>query len=402
MMNAETGMSGTRFLSQPAAIDRLGDHLLANFAQPWEQFRAAVAFVKRTGTRHMAAPLKDFSRSGRVEIIAGIDHGGTSSEGLHDLLDAVSPTGRIIVFHNRLPHTFHPKIYLFKSAAAADLVVGSGNLTEGGLFANYEAGVHLSLDLADPAQAAVLSAVEQTLDSWSAPDDGLARVLDSELLAALTASGLVLPEIRAASAAGGGRDAVADAGSALFVSRAEIRAPSASGRGGKPGPAAAAEAETATDSPPDSGVIGFVMTLQRTDVGVGQVTAGAPPRSPEIFIPLAARDAQPDFWGWPGAFVDDADKQGKRDRPRVPVRLGAGTVAVSMMTWPDKHDFRLRCEALRSAGAIGDILRLEKVDSAVGYEYYAEVVPQGTSQHALYRQLCRCPVRNSRKRYGYY
>ena len=401
-MNAETGISGTRFASQPAAIDRLGDHLLANFSQPWERFRAAVAFVKRTGTRHVAAPLRDFSRAAQVEIIAGIDHGGTSSEGLQDLLDAVSPTGRIIVFRNRLPHTFHPKIYLFKSSAAADLVVGSGNLTEGGLFTNYEAGVHLSLDLADPAQAAVLSAVEQTLDSWSAPDSGLARVLDSGLLAALTASGLVLPEIRAASAAGGGRDAVADTGSALFASRAEIRAPSASGRGRKPGPAAAAEAEAAASSPPNSGAIGFVMTLQRTDVGVGQVTAGAPRRSPEIFIPLAARDAQPDFWGWPGAFADDADKQGKRDRPRVPMRLGADTVPVSMMTWPDKHDFRLRCEALRSAGAIGDILRLEKVDSAVGYEYYAEVVPQGTSQHALYRQLCRCPVRNSRKRYGYY
>ena len=391
-------------MSQPAVIDRLGEHLIANFSQPWEQFRAAVAFVKRTGARHIAAPLKDFSRSAQVEIITGIDHGGTSREGLQDLLDAVSPTGRIIVFHNRLPYTFHPKVYLFKSSAAADLVVGSGNLTEGGLFTNYEAGVHLSLDLTDPAQAEVLRAAEQALDFWSAPDNGLARVLDSELLAALTASGLVLPEIRAASAASGGRDGDRDAvaGSALFASRAEIRAPSGSGRGGKPRPAADAKAETAAGSPPDAGVIGFVMTLQKTDVGVGQVTAGAPRRSPEIFIPLAARDSQPDFWEWPGAFVDDADKQGKRDRRQVPMRLGAGTIAVNMMTWPDKHDFRLRCEELRSAGEIGDILRLEKVGAAVGYEYYAEVIPQGTSQHALYRQLCCCPVRNSQKMYGYY
>ena len=66
----------------------------------------------------------------------GIDHGGSSAEGLRDLLDAVSPSGRVIVFHNRLPFTFHPKVHLFQSPAAADFTIGSGNLTEGGLFTN--------------------------------------------------------------------------------------------------------------------------------------------------------------------------------------------------------------------------------------------------------------------------
>ena len=399
-------MNGTGFVRQPAAAERLGEYLIANFSQPWEQFRAAVAFVKRTGTRHIASPLADFSRTAKVEIIAGIDHGGTSSEGLQDLLDAVSPHGRIVVFHNRLPHTFHPKIYLFKSSARADLVVASGNLTEGGLFTNYEAGVRLSLDLADPAQAEVLRAVEQTLDAWVAPDNGLARVLDASFLATLIARGLVLPETSVVSVDSDGREAgrgtVTAAGSALFAAHAEFRAPSVSKRGGKSGTAAGAKAGTAADFPPDPGVIGFVMTLQKTDVGVGQVTPSAPRRSPEIFIPLAARDAQPDFWEWPSAFAEDEEKPGKRDRLKVRMRLGAERISVNIMTWPDKHDFRLRCETLRSAGDIGDILRLEKVGPEVDYEYYAEVIPQGTSQHALYRQLCCCTVRNSRKRYGYY
>lgn len=401
-MSAKTGTGGIRFVRQPASADRLGDHLVANFSRPWERFRAAVAFVKRTGTRHISAPLAAFSRSSQVEIIAGIDHGGTSSEGLQDLLDAVSPTGRIVVFHNRLPYTFHPKIYLFKSSDKADLVVGSGNLTEGGLFTNYEAGIHILLDLADPAQAAVLRAIDNTLDAWADPDNGLARVLDAGLLAVLVARGLVLPEAHAVFAGDGeregGRDSAAIADDALFASRAESRAPPVAKRGAAPD----AQAGAAAASQPASGVTGFVMTLQQTDVGVGQATAGAPARSPEIFIPLAARDAQPDFWGWPTAFAEDADKKGKYDRWRVRMRLGAGVIDVNMMTWPDKHDFRLRCEVLRSAGEIGDILRLEKVGSGVDYEYYAEVVPQGTSQHALYQQLCRHRVRNSRKMYGYY
>ena len=145
------------------------------------------------------------------------------------------------------------------------------------------------------------------------------------------------------------------------------------------------------------------MTLQQTDVGVGQATAGASRRSPEIFIPLAARNADARFWDWPYGFVDDLARPGKRDRPNVRMRLGSQIINVNMMTWPVKHDFRLRNELLRSAGNVGDILRIERViDPKANYEYYVEVIPQGTTQYPLYLQLCCEPVRNSLKRYGYY
>ena len=144
------------------------------------------------------------------------------------------------------------------------------------------------------------------------------------------------------------------------------------------------------------------MTLQRTDVGVGQTTAGTSRRSPEIFVPLAARDAEPGFWNWPGGFASDPRRPGKLDRHGVRMRLGGEVVAVNMMTWPDKHDFRLRSEALRSSGNVGDILRIEKANPTADYDYYVEVIPQGTSQHSVYLALCREPVRNSRKMYGYY
>ena len=160
-------MGGHRieFVHQPSASNRIGDRLKDNLAGPWTRFRAAIAFVKRSGTRHVAPALAAFARTRDVEIIVGIDHGGSSAEGLRDLLDAVAPTGRVIVFHNRLPFTFHPKIYLFQSAVAAELTIGSGNLTEGGLFTNYEAALHVSLGLDDPRDAAILRSIEQTLDA---------------------------------------------------------------------------------------------------------------------------------------------------------------------------------------------------------------------------------------------
>ena len=79
------------------------------------------------------------------------------------------------------------------------------------------------------------------------------------------------------------------------------------------------------------------------------------------------------------------------------------TVPVNMMTWPDKHDFRLRSAALRDAGRIGDILMMERVEPGLDFEYYVEIIPQGTEQHA--RHLIHCtgvvPGR-SRKQYGYF
>ncbi|MBY0364541.1 MAG: phospholipase D family protein [Phreatobacter sp.] len=113
-------------IAQPSGGFRLGDFLAKSFANPdWTDFRAAVAFVKRSGTKHIKTSLEQFSKRGAVCISAGIDSGGTSKEGLADLLAAVADRGRVCVFHNENPSTFHPKIYLFKSDTAAEVVIGS-------------------------------------------------------------------------------------------------------------------------------------------------------------------------------------------------------------------------------------------------------------------------------------
>lgn len=393
---------------QPFQFGRLGDRLKDAFSkQHWTSFRAAIAFVKRSGTRHVAPDLAALSQTADIEIIVGIDHGGTSSEGLGDLLKAISPKGRVIVFHNRLPLTFHPKIYLFRSSSAAELMIGSGNLTEGGLFSNYEAGLHISLDLADSSDAAVLSSVEQALDSWADPSSGTALVLDDLLLARLGELGLVPSEAALADRAVGGRNP-SQAHDSPFAARSEPRAPSTRQQAlpsaeSSREPGSPQDAHPATPSSTGSqGPRGFVMTLHQTDVGHGQATAGTSRRSPEIFIPLVARDAYPGFWGWPDAFQQDPDRPGKRDRSGVRIRLGDEIVDVNMMTWPDRYDFRLRSEPLRSAGNVGDILRMEKTDPSSGCDYEIKIIRQGTEEHSTRLAQCRESVRNSQKQYGYY
>ncbi len=65
---------------------RLGDFLLSHLSDSgWTEFRAGVAFVKYSGVRHIAAPLADFAKRGRVSLCVGVDFGGTTAEGLKAL-----------------------------------------------------------------------------------------------------------------------------------------------------------------------------------------------------------------------------------------------------------------------------------------------------------------------------
>ena len=386
-------------MRQPDESGRLGDWLKANLDRDWTHFRAAVAFVKRSGVKHVAAQLAAFAKARQVRIVVGVDHEGTSYEGLEELLRAVSPNGQVVVFHNRLSHTFHPKLYLFRSATHAEVVVGSGNLTEGGLFTNYEASLRLGLDLAKPEDAAALRSVESALDEWPNLGSGTVFVLDDGLLSRLRNLRLVpmealTPSFSGESSAGSG--AVASP----FAAHREHPAPFSAKPVSKPEAGApSGELKEGTSQP--SFATRFVMTLQNTDVGIGQTGKGTSRRSPEIFIPLAARDAHPSFWDWPHGFSLDPKTPKKQDRTAM-VRFGGANIAVKMMTWPPKHDFRLRSEVLRSAANVGDILRIEKAKPELGFDYYIEIVPKGTAPHTEHLLFCTGVVRNSKKRFGYY
>ena len=410
------------FIAQPSGTFRIGDFLKQGFADPrWTEFRAAVAFVKRSGTKHIRDTLEAFSvRGASVRIAAGIDAGGTSAEGLAELMSAVAGRGTVFVFKNAGSSTFHPKMYLFRNDASAEIVIGSGNLTEGGLFTNYEASLLLRLDLADDRDAALLRAISATLDNWSTPTPSLCYALDSALLAKLVEEGYVPDETRAWGDEKIAEEEAQAAKPGLFARHAVAAAPKAPGPTGG-APEGADEQEEPEDDeglqiislPPVAAQGGtykvFLMTLQKTDVGIGQTTKGTSRRSPEIFIPLVARNYDPEFWGWPDLFVEDSswtgpvdrDGRAKMDRSGVMVRLGGATFPVHFWYNPDKKDLRLRSEDMRSAGSIGDILYFERSNGTGGFAYYADVVPQGSPRHAELLVKCTNTVRSSKKVFGY-
>jgi hypothetical protein len=89
------------------------------------------------------------------------------------------------------------------------------------------------------------------------------------------------------------------------------------------------------------------------------------------------------------------------DRMNVPMRIGV-IQSVRMFFNPRKGDFRLGNEALRSAGSIGDILFVRRVDPVNGFEYDIQVAPQGSPLFAQLAPFCNVQAPHSPKRFGYF
>jgi HKD family nuclease len=394
-----------KFIWQPDSKEPLGDYLIAHLREnEWVEFRAAIAFVKSSGVKHLYDPLRQFAERASAYISVGIDLRGTSFEGLQLLHQCVGKNGVIHIVHNENDSTFHPKVYIFKSKTAAQVVVGSGNLTEGGLYTNYEASVGLQLDLTVESDLQFIEELESCLESWSDEKSGIAVKLSDEVLQQLLSEGYIAREKdllagRKKAAAEGEKQKAEKEG--IFKNVKTTKPPFIKI------PPGIEIVETGKEGGEEEFVEvvwnqGFVMTLQQTDVGVGQTTRGAARRSPEIFVPLAARDYDPEFWGWPDSFSEDATRPGKFDRSGVSVRVGTVRAEVNMMTWPVKHDFRLRSEVLRSAGSVGDIMRIERATEKSGYDYYVEIIPVGTALYDEFLEKCINATRNSARRWGYY
>jgi HKD family nuclease len=174
----------------------LGDALIRLLEeQPhWANLTVAVAFVKFSGVKHLIRPLRALvAHATIIRFIVGVDHRGSSREGLQSLLEAVTPTGDVWVFHNENPSTYHPKVFLFEKLGRAALVLGSGNLSEGGLYTNYEMGLLIDLDTEQPQDAALLEQIRQNLDALLA-DQRVAVHLDNALLEQLATLRMIVTE----------------------------------------------------------------------------------------------------------------------------------------------------------------------------------------------------------------
>jgi HKD family nuclease len=141
-----------------------------------------VAWMKRSALARLDNALRDFrTRGGTTSVIIGIDEGGATRQGLQRALDLFD---QVYIYHDPSSRTYHPKLYLALGSTEAVLVVGSNNMTAGGLYSNYEAALLCYLDMAVEEDQTLITQVIAWFDIFPA-DSEVCKQLTPELLEAL-------------------------------------------------------------------------------------------------------------------------------------------------------------------------------------------------------------------------
>jgi HKD family nuclease len=113
--------------------------------------KIAVAFAKYSGYRVIEQSLqKCLAENGDVEVLVGLDFHTTDAQTLRSfaLLSQAFPNFKFYCYSDPSDGTavYHPKLYLFETSTSLRSIIGSSNLTKGGLSENVEVNVLLDLE----------------------------------------------------------------------------------------------------------------------------------------------------------------------------------------------------------------------------------------------------------------
>ena len=131
------------------------------------------------------------AREVNINIVVGFDVKSTSAEALK----RINSLGvKSVLFHNaRGGHTFHPKIYLFEATGKrAEVFIGSNNLTDGGLYTNYEVSTRTTFEF--PTDNEEYIQFFASLEIFLNPVGPTAQILTNELIKILVKRGEVPTE----------------------------------------------------------------------------------------------------------------------------------------------------------------------------------------------------------------
>ena len=125
-----------------------------------------------------------------IHIYFGINLQGTSIEAAR-AINQYHVDSRVL-YNLRNSHTFHPKIYLLEADTEADLIIGSNNLTEGGMYTNYEAAAKMRFVL--PIDQQSYQDMKADLNIFLNPPIRISGSLNEQLIKRLIRLNLIVPE----------------------------------------------------------------------------------------------------------------------------------------------------------------------------------------------------------------
>lgn len=173
---------------------QLGERLIELLdSGDYHTLNIVVAFAKNSGVLRIKDSLERFrQRGGVVNAYLGVDLGGTSYEALTALL---LHTDSLNVIHAEKAQTFHAKIYQFLGDNNGLIVVGSHNLTGGGLWTNFESSVHIAIDRVNENEGEILSGLENYIGELTSLGNSFMPITSQDDIETLLQNGYVFKEV---------------------------------------------------------------------------------------------------------------------------------------------------------------------------------------------------------------
>jgi hypothetical protein len=379
------------FIAQPDK--RVGDVIDRSFASRGtpQEFVLVSAFASLATVLRMksrVAAVRD--TGGDARMVLGVDLGGTSKEVLQEVSAWSIP---VTIVKNRLfGVTFHPKLYMMRWEDHAELLVGSNNLTDGGLYRNYEAATRAIYYL--PADAHAFAKAQSELSRFIKPSGPVATALTASYLSSLLAA----PEIPSEASA---RKARAEGipkrpPSSLFGYEAIPPAPKGPTAAAPPTPHSSAAAASSHVLP---SVKSKVAGTGKTDALVIQVRAH---HNGEIFLSKTAALQNPAFFGWPFNGLTTPKKAGNTSYPQlapdpiVDINVyGAGATPVLIRSayplntvyYQTKSEIRITASPLVSVMPDDSIMIIRRSD-APGRDYDIVIHRPDSGSYSKWLAVC--------------
>ena len=156
-------------------IGKIINHELQNSVDT----QIAVAFLKKSGINAIEdSLLMSLDKGAKFELIVGLDFKTTDPFAMKYFLD-LKKRYKDVNFYcygdkgdNRNDIVFHPKIYMFRNPKEVTSIIGSTNLTQGGLMSNFE--VNTIFNEVKPVYYTQLQAIYNSVkytDSLFVPDE---------------------------------------------------------------------------------------------------------------------------------------------------------------------------------------------------------------------------------------
>lgn len=329
----------------------------------FSEFMFASAFVSRQGVELIGNSLARFKNRGNVIAgVVGVNQGSTSIQGLNLLMEVMEGGLQLCCVLSG-GGIFHPKLYCFRSSTdkTIKVVVGSSNLTRGGLERNDECNTLIEDEL---ETSEIGQNISESWNSWSSNRQGIVAIPASkEMVADLYGCGALVDEDSFdVQNHQGGR-----ATSQTEVRLQEVLSKSLSGRKYNL----------------------FAMTLSNFDVS-------SQSQDPVVLIPKLARTKDPKFWYWPDLFVERIDHSDVYVEAQVSVDGEVKERLLRLYDYRRKSEFRLKCADVKRKGNAGDIMLVERE----GETMKVALVRSNSKEFAQWAQLLTTRV-SEQKIFGY-